>query len=78
SCFACDGGGCRLCKETGWIEILGCGMVHPSVLRTAQIDPEKNSGFAIGMGVERIAMLRYGVPDIRLFYENDCRFLGQF
>lgn len=78
SCFACDGAGCRLCKETGWIEILGCGMVHPSVLRTAQIDPEKNSGFAIGMGIERIAMLRYGVPDIRLFYENDCRFLGQF
>ena len=78
SCFACDGAGCRLCKDTGWIEILGCGMVHPSVLRTAQIDPEKNSGFAIGMGIERMAMLRYGIPDIRLFYENDCRFLVQF
>lgn len=78
SCFSCDGAGCRLCKQTGWIEILGCGMVHPSVLRVAKIDPEKNSGFAIGMGVERIAMLRYGVSDIRLFYENDLRFLGQF
>lgn len=78
SCFACDGAGCRLCKQTGWIEILGCGMVHPSVLRTAQIDPEKNTGYAIGMGIERMAMLRHGIPDIRLFYENDCRFLGQF
>ncbi|MEI6805128.1 MAG: phenylalanine--tRNA ligase subunit alpha [Myxococcaceae bacterium] len=78
SCFSCDGAGCRLCKNTGWIEILGCGMVHPSVLRVAKIDPEKHSGFAIGMGVERIAMLRYAVSDIRLFYENDLRFLGQF
>lgn len=78
SCFSCNGAGCRLCKNTGWIEILGCGMVHPSVLRIAKIDPEKYSGFAIGMGVERIAMLRYGVSDIRLFYENDLRFLGQF
>jgi phenylalanyl-tRNA synthetase alpha chain len=78
SCFACDGVGCRLCKDTGWIEILGCGMVHPRVLRVAQIDPEKHTGYAIGMGVERIAMLKYAVTDIRLFYENDLRFLGQF
>ncbi len=78
SCFGCDGAGCRLCKNTGWIEILGCGMVHPSVLKVAGIDSEKNSGFAIGMGVERMAMLRYGVSDIRLFFENDIRFLGQF
>lgn len=78
SCFACDGAGCRLCKDTGWIEILGCGMVHPSVLRVTQIDPEKYTGYAIGMGVERIAMLKYAITDIRLFYENDLRFLGQF
>ncbi|MES2503609.1 MAG: phenylalanine--tRNA ligase subunit alpha [Myxococcota bacterium] len=81
SCFACQGEnstGCRLCKETGWIEILGCGLVHPNVLKTAGVDPEKFSGFAIGMGVERIAMLRHGISDIRLFFENDFRFLKQF
>lgn len=78
SCFKCKGKGCSMCKGTGWIEILGCGMVHPHVLEVGQIDTEKYSGFAFGMGVERIAMLRYGVDDIRLFYENDNRFLNQF
>ncbi len=78
SCFMCKGSGCRLCKQTGWIEILGCGLVHPSVLKTAGFDPEKYSGFALGMGVERVAMLRYGVSDIRDFYDNDLRFLRQF
>lgn len=78
SCFACKGNGCRLCKETGWIEILGSGMVDPEVLKAAQLDPEKVSGFALGLGVERVAMLRYGINDIRLFYENDVRFLRQF
>ncbi len=78
SCFACKGKGCRLCKGTGWIEILGAGMVDPEVFKATKMDPEKVSGFAFGMGVERIAMLRYGVADIRLFYENDLRFLKQF
>jgi phenylalanyl-tRNA synthetase alpha chain len=78
TCFRCLGKGCRLCKETGWIEILGSGMVHPQVLRNVNIDPEVWTGYAAGMGVERIAMLRHGVPDIRLFYENDLRFLTQF
>lgn len=78
SCFACDGAGCRLCKDTGWIEILGSGMVHPSVLKVANIDSEKYTGFAIGMGIERIAMLRHGISDIRLFFDNDIRFLSQF
>lgn len=77
-CFVCGGSGCRLCSNTGWIEILGAGMVHPEVLRRVDIDPEVYSGFAFGMGVERIPILRYGIDDIRLFYGNDLRFLGQF
>ncbi len=78
SCFKCGGSGCRVCKGSGWIEILGCGMVHPNVLKVGGIDTEKYTGFAFGMGVERIAMLKYGVGDIRLFYENDMRFINQF
>jgi phenylalanyl-tRNA synthetase alpha chain len=78
SCFACKGAGCRLCKGTGWIEILGAGMVDPEVFKAAGLDPEKVSGFAFGIGVERVAMLRYGIGDIRHFYENDLRFLSQF
>lgn len=77
-CIVCDGNGCRTCKETGWIEILGSGMVHPSVLDGAGYDSRKYSGFAFGMGVERIAMLKYGVEDIRHFYQNDLRFVNQF
>ena len=78
SCFMCGGKGCRLCKGEGWIEILGAGMVHPNVLRNCGIDPEVYSGFAFGMGVERIAMLKYHINDIRHFYENDVRFIEQF
>ncbi len=78
SCFKCNGAGCRICKGSGWIEILGCGMVHPNVLGVGNIDTEIYTGFAFGMGVERIAMLKYGVEDIRLFYENDMRFIEQF
>jgi phenylalanyl-tRNA synthetase alpha chain len=78
SCFKCGGKGCRVCKGSGWIEILGAGMVHPNVLREGNIDTEIYSGFAFGMGVERIAMLKYEVDDIRLFYENDMRFIDQF
>lgn len=78
SCFKCGGKGCRVCKGSGWIEILGCGMVHPNVLKVGGIDTEKYTGFAFGMGVERAAMLKYGVDDIRLFYENDMRFINQF
>jgi len=78
SCFKCGGKGCNVCKGSGWIEILGCGMTHPNVLRAGGIDPEKYTGFAFGMGVERVAMLKYGVDDIRLFYENDMRFISQF
>jgi len=77
-CFACKGAGCRICKGSGWIEILGAGMVHPEVLRGCNIDPDKYSGFAFGMGIERIPMLRYGIDDIRYFYSNDLRFLSQF
>lgn len=77
-CLVCHGNGCRLCGNSGWIEILGAGMVHPEVLRRVGIDPEVYSGFAFGMGVERIPMLRYGIDDIRLFYSNDLRFLEQF
>jgi phenylalanyl-tRNA synthetase alpha chain len=77
-CVMCGGGGCRVCKQTGWLEVMGCGMVHPRVFGYANIDTEKFSGFAFGMGVERLAMLRYGVNDLRLFFENDLRFLGQF
>jgi len=78
SCFKCGGKGCNVCKGSGWIEILGCGMVHPNVLKVGGIDTEKYTGFAFGMGVERIAMLKYGVDDIRLLYENDVRFIEQF
>ncbi|MDR0596420.1 MAG: phenylalanine--tRNA ligase subunit alpha [Clostridiales Family XIII bacterium] len=78
SCFVCGGEGCRVCKGSGWIEILGCGMVHPNVLKVGGLDTEKYTGFAFGMGVERIAMLKHGIDDIRLFYENDVRFIGQF
>ena len=77
-CFMCGGKGCHLCKNSGWIEILGAGMVHPNVLKGCDIDPEIYSGFAFGMGVERIPILRYGIDDIRLFYSNDLRFLSQF
>jgi phenylalanyl-tRNA synthetase alpha chain len=78
SCFICGGGGCNICKKTGWVEILGCGMVHPNVLQNCNIDPNKYTGFAFGMGIERPAMLKYGINDIRLFSENDVRFLKQF
>ena len=78
SCFVCGGKGCRVCKNEGWIELLGCGMVHPQVLRNCNIDPDVYSGFAFGFGVERIAMAKYGIDDLRLLYENDVRFLKQF
>ena len=78
SCFACGGTGCRVCKGEGYIELLGCGMVHPKVLRMSGIDPEKYSGFAFGMGLERVAMQRYGITDLRLLFENDVKFLKQF
>lgn len=77
-CFACHGEGCRLCKGEGWIELLGCGMVHPKVLEICNVDPEEYSGFAFGMGLERIVMRRFGIDDLRLFFENDLRFLDQF
>lgn len=77
-CFLCDGRGCRLCKYSGWLEICGCGMVHPNVLRNGGYDPKKVSGFAFGMGPERITMLRHGIEDIRYFWGNDLRFLEQF
>lgn len=78
TCSNCGGKGCSLCKGTGWIEVLGAGMVHPAVLENCGIDSKKYTGYAFGMGVERIAMIKYGIPDIRLFYENDVRFLKQF
>ncbi len=78
SCFKCGGEGCRFCKGTGWIEILGCGMVHPNVLKMSKIDPEEYTGFAFGIGLERIALLKYEIDDMRLLYENDARFLKQF
>lgn len=77
-CVMCSGSGCRVCKQTGWLEVLGCGMVHPQVLKNCGIDPDRYQGFAFGMGVERFAMLRYGVNDLRLFFDNDVRFLKQF
>jgi phenylalanyl-tRNA synthetase alpha chain len=77
-CVNCGGDGCRVCSHTGWLEIMGCGMVHPKVFEYSNIDTEKYSGFAFGMGVERLAMLRYGVNDLRLFFDNDLRFLEQF
>ena len=78
TCFKCGGKGCRFCKGSGWIEILGCGMVHPHVLEMCGIDPEEYSGFAFGVGLERIALLKYEIDDMRLLYENDIRFLKQF
>jgi phenylalanyl-tRNA synthetase alpha chain len=77
-CVFCDGKGCRICKQTGWLEILGCGMIHPHVLSAAGIDSEHWQGYAFGMGIDRLAMLRYGVDDLRLFFENDLQFLKQF
>jgi phenylalanyl-tRNA synthetase alpha chain len=77
-CVFCSGKGCRVCKGTGWLEVAGCGMVHPNVLRNVGIDPERYTGYAFGMGVERLAMLRYNVNDIRMYFENDLRFLRQF
>ena len=77
-CVMCDGKGCRVCKQTGWLEVLGCGMVHPKVLTAGKVDPEVYQGFAFGMGVERLSMLRYGIDDLRMFFENDLRFLKQF
>ncbi|MBA3979382.1 MAG: phenylalanine--tRNA ligase subunit alpha [Alcanivorax sp.] len=77
-CTHCGGQGCRVCKQTGWLEVMGCGMVHPTVLAHGGVDASRYSGFAFGMGVERLAMLRYGVKDLRMFFENDARFLAQF
>jgi phenylalanyl-tRNA synthetase alpha chain len=77
-CVHCEGAGCRVCKQTGWLEVMGCGMVNPKVFECAGIDAERYSGYAFGLGVERMAMLRYGVKDLRLFFENDLRFLKQF
>ena len=78
SCVFCEGKGCRTCKQTGWLEISGCGMVHPNVLQASGIDPERYTGYAFGAGIDRLAMLRYGVNDLRMFFENDLRFLRQF
>ena len=78
SCFKCGGKGCSMCKGEGWIEILGCGMVHPKVLENCGIDSEKYTGYAFGIGLERVVMMRYGIDDMRLLYENDLRFLKQF
>jgi len=77
-CLSCKGAGCPICKRTGWLEVLGSGMVHPAVFEAVGYDPERYTGFAFGVGIERLAMLKYGVDDIRLFYENDLRFLEQF
>ena len=78
SCIFCNGSGCRVCKQSGWLEVLGCGMVHPNVLKACRIDPERYSGWAFGIGVERLGMLRYGIDDIRMNYDNDLRYLRQF
>ncbi|MBR3004884.1 MAG: phenylalanine--tRNA ligase subunit alpha, partial [Lachnospiraceae bacterium] len=78
SCFKCGGKGCRFCKGEGWIEILGCGMVHPHVLEMVGIDPNEYTGFAFGVGLERLTLLKYEIDDMRLLYENDLRFLKQF
>jgi phenylalanyl-tRNA synthetase alpha chain len=78
SCVACGGSGCRVCKNTGWVEVAGCGVVHPNVLRAVNVDPERYTGYAFGMGIDRLTMLRYNVNDIRLYFENDLRFLRQF
>lgn len=78
SCFKCEGKGCSICKNTGWIEVLGAGMVHPNVLKNGGIDPEEYSGFAFGGGIERLGMLKYGIDDVRLFFNGDLRFVNQF
>jgi len=78
SCVACGGSGCRVCKQTGWLEVAGCGVVHPNVLKAVHIDPQKYTGYAFGMGIDRLTMLRYDVGDIRMYFENDLRFLRQF
>lgn len=78
SCVACGGSGCRVCKNTGWVEVAGCGVMHPNVLRAVNVDPERYTGYAFGMGIDRLTMLRYNVNDIRLYFENDLRFLKQF
>ena len=78
SCVSCGGSGCRVCKQTGWVEVAGCGVVHPNVLRAVNIDAEKYTGYAFGMGIDRLTMLRYNVNDIRMYFENDLRFLRQF
>ena len=77
-CVHCAGAGCKVCSQTGWLEVMGCGMVHPNVLKMSNIDPDKYTGFAFGFGVERLAMLRYGIDDLRIFFDNDLRFLRQF
>jgi phenylalanyl-tRNA synthetase alpha chain len=77
-CVACKGEGCRVCSQSGWLEVGGCGMVHPNVLKFSNVDTEKYTGFAFGMGVDRLAMLRYQINDLRLLFENDMRFLRQF
>jgi phenylalanyl-tRNA synthetase alpha chain len=74
----CSGKGCRVCKQSGWLEVLGCGMVHPNVFKAVGVDPERWTGYAFGMGIDRMTMLRYGVNDIRLYFDNDLRFLRQF
>jgi len=78
TCFHCEGKGCRVCSGEGWIEILGCGMVHPNVLKMVDYDPEEVGGFAFGMGIDRVALLKYGIDDIRLLFDSDVRFLQQF
>jgi len=78
SCLNCSGKGCRVCKQTGWLEVLGCGMVHPNVLAAVDIDAKQYQGFAFGVGVDRLAMLKYGISDLRSLFENDLRFLQQF
>jgi phenylalanyl-tRNA synthetase alpha chain len=77
-CTFCSGKGCRVCSQTGWLEVLGCGMVHPNVFANVGVDAERYTGYAFGMGVERLATLRYGVSDLRTYFENDLRFLRQF
>lgn len=78
TCFLCKGSGCKICKNTGWLEILGCGMVDPNVFKFVDVDPDKYTGYAFGMGIERIGLLKYGITDIRMYFENDLRFLNQF
>jgi phenylalanyl-tRNA synthetase alpha chain len=78
TCFLCGGEGCALCKQSGWLEILGCGMIDPTVFEYVGFDPERYTGYAFGIGIERICMLKHGIDDIRLFFENDIRFLEQF